>query len=154
MSLTMVVAAPFRFSRKERLKKNEIVYFLVYDRRWMSLDQANLLIARALEERLLEYEGEMLHPLFEISTVQIPIGYKPSSGILEPHDPVSELIGRIARDAGISPVQVTSEMNALIKDGFDEQIRPEAAVVILARKYRTRTSDLLASLEASLLKNR
>ncbi|MDD1719086.1 MAG: DUF2240 family protein [Methanoregulaceae archaeon] len=154
MSLMLTVAAPFRFTRKQRLKRNEVVYFLVYDRRWMSLDEANQLLSRALEDGLLAYDGEMLHPLFDLSTVNIPIGFKPTTVILEPKEPIETLIERIAREKNIPPAQLTGEMNQLILDGFEGHIRPEAAIVILAKKYRIETGDLLQALEASLLKNR
>lgn len=154
MSLIMTIAAPFRFTRKDRLKKNEIVYFFVYDRRWMSVEQANLLITRALEEKAIGYDGEMLLPLFDPASVNIPIGFRPSSGVFEPRDPVHELIDRISRSVGMSDVQVTGEMNQLISDRFDSHLRPEAAVVLLARKYGIDAADLLAALESEILKNR
>ncbi|HTY15970.1 MAG TPA: DUF2240 family protein [Methanoregulaceae archaeon] len=152
MSLIVTIAAPFRHTRKDRLKKNEIVYYLAFDRKWMSIEQANNILKRALDEGLVAYDGEMLAPGFDIATVDIPVGYKPSSAVFETHDPVSALIDRIVKGSGKSETDLVSEMNRVIAEDFDNLLMPEAAVVILARKYKTPFSDLLPDLKEHLLK--
>lgn len=83
LSLITTIAAPFRHTRKDRLKKNEVVYYLAFDRKWMSIEQANVILKRALEEGLVGYDGEMLAPKFDILSVDIPIGFKPSQSVFE-----------------------------------------------------------------------
>lgn len=153
MSLSIAVAAPFRHARKERLKKNELVYFLAFERHWMTIEQANLLLSRAKEEGLIEFEGDMVRPLFDISGIEIPIGFKPSSTIFERSDPVQELVRRIADTRGISQGQAVSELNQIIGDQFDGNLTAEAAAVILARRSRAQFEDLLPSLREHLMKN-
>ena len=152
MSLIVTIAAPFRHTRKDRLKKNEIVYYLAFDRKWMSIDQANTILSRALDEGLVAYDGEMLAPKFDIASVDIPVGYKPSSAVFETHDPVSTLIDRMVRESGKSETDLVSEMNQLISQDFDNLLMPEAAVVILAKRYKTSFKDLLPDLKEHLLK--
>lgn len=153
MSLSIAVAAPFRHARKERLKKNELVYFLAFERHWMTIEQANLLLSRAKEEGLIEFEGDMVRPLFDISGVEIPIGFKPSSTIFERSDPVQELIRRIADTRGVSSGQAVSELNQIIGDTFDGHLTAEAAAVILAKRCRAEFEDLLPALREHLMKN-
>jgi hypothetical protein len=152
MSLIITIAAPFRHTRKDRLKKNEIVYYLAFDRKWMSIEQANAILKQALDEGLIAYDGEMLAPRFEIASVDIPVGYKPSSAVFEIHDPVSSLIDRIVKESGKKETDLVSEMNQLISNDFDNLLMPEAAVVILAKRYNTPFSDLLPDLKEHLLK--
>lgn len=147
MTLLLTIAAPFRHTRKERLKKNELVYYLALDRKWMSIEQANLLLARAKESGLITDEGDMIRPLFDISTVEIPVGFRPSSGIFDRVDPVELLIDRIASLSEQSVPTVVAEMNRTIQERFDGYLFPEAAVLILAKRYRVPFEDLLSSLE-------
>ena len=152
LSLTTTLAASFRHARKEQLKKNEIIYYLAFDRHWMNIEQANLLLSRAGEEGLIEYEGDMIRPTFDVSSVEIPIGFKPSSAIFERSDPYQDLLGRIVAESG-QPVQdVVSEMNSLIQKEFDGNLRPEAAIVILAKKYNVGFEDILPALRDQILK--
>ncbi|HVP93548.1 MAG TPA: DUF2240 family protein [Methanoregulaceae archaeon] len=152
MSLIVTIAAPFRHTRKDRLKKNEVVYYLAFDRKWMSIEQANTILKRALDEGLIAYDGEMLAPNFDINTVEIPIGFKPSSAVFEVYDPVSSLIDRIVKQTGKKETEIVSEMNLMTAKDFDNLLMPEAAVVILAKRYNTRFSDLLSDLKEHLLK--
>jgi len=152
MSLIVTIAAPFRHTRKDRLKKNEIVYYLAFDRKWMSIEQANTILKRALDEGLIAYDGEMLAPKFEIASIDIPVGYKPSSAVFETHDPVSTLIDRMVRESGKSETDLVSEMNQLSSQDFDNLLMPEAAVVILAKRYKISFKDLLPDLKEHLLK--
>ena len=152
MSLIVTIAAPFRHTRKDRLKKNEIVYYLAFDRKWMSIEQANTILKRALDEGLIAYDGDMLAPKFDIATVDIPIGFKPSSAVFEVHDPVSSLIDRIVKESGKKETEIISEMNLMTSGSFDNLLMPEAAVVILAKRYNTRFSDFLPDLKEHLLK--
>jgi hypothetical protein len=152
MSLIVTIAAPFRHTRKDRLKKNEIVYYLAFDRKWMSIEQANAILKRALDEGLVTYDGEMLAPKFDVAEVEIPIGFKPSSAVFEVHDPVSSLIDRIVKESGKKETELISEMNTMTSKDFDNLLMPEGAVIILAKRYNTPFSDLLPDLKEHLLK--
>ncbi len=152
MSLTTTIAAPFRHTRKERLKKNEIVYYLAFERGWMNIEQATLLLSRAEEEGLIAYEGDMIRPLFNVGDVEIPLGFKPSAAVFRKSDPQEELMQRIARQQDVPFTTTAAEMNTLIREGFDGKIRPEAALVILARRYGIPFEDLLPALREAILK--
>jgi hypothetical protein len=152
MSLAITIAAPFRHTRKERLKKNEIVYYLAFERGWMNIEQANLLLARAREEGLIDFDGDMIRPLFDIGSVDIPIGFRPSASVFRKSDPQDELMQRIERERNMPLTSVAAEMNAIISTEFDGYLRPEAALVILARRYDVPYEDLLPSLRENILK--
>jgi hypothetical protein len=152
MSLAITIAAPFRHTRKERLKKNEIVYYLAFERGWMNIEQANLLLARAREEGLIDADGEMIRPLFDVGSVEIPLGFRPSATIFRRTDPQDELMQRIEKARNIPLTNVASEMNAIISTEFDENLRPEAALVILARRHGVPYEDLLPALRENILK--
>jgi hypothetical protein len=152
MSLAITIAAPFRHTRKERLKKSEIIYYLAFERGWMNIEQANLLLARARDEGLIAYDGEMIHPLFDIGSVEIPLGFRPSASVFRKSDPLEELMQRIEREKNIPATSVAAEMNAIISKEFDGFLRPEAALVILARRHNVPCEDLLPAFRDNILK--
>jgi hypothetical protein len=153
MSLAITIAAPFRHTRKERLKKSEIIYYLAFERGWMNIEQANLLLARAREEGLIAYDGDMICPLFDTGSVEIPLGFRPSASVFRKSDPLEELMQRIEREKNIHLTSVAAEMNAIINKEFDGFLRPEAALVILARRHNVPCEDLLPALRNNILKN-
>jgi len=154
VSLKIAVAAPFRHMRKERLQKTEFIFYIAIDRKWMSKDQANLLIERGCETGLLENSGGFIVPLFNIEEVTIPLGFKPGSDIFAEESPCDILIGRIAATTGKKAQQIVGELNTLISDHFDGNLRVEAAAVILAKRYRVSCEDLLDPLTKNVQKNR
>ena len=136
------------------MRKNELVYYFALDRKWMSTEQANLLLKNAEEEGLLVQENGVFSPKFDISGVSIPVGFKPSSAIFEKRDPVQELIGRIARESKKEETEVVAEMNRLIRQGFDGNLLPEAAIVIIAKRHHVPFADKLEALTSSVKKNK
>jgi hypothetical protein len=132
------------------MRKNELVYYYALDRKWMSTEQANLLIRRAEEEGLLGLQNGMYSPRFDIAEITIPVGFKPTSSVFDQNDPAQELIGRIAQTKGLLETEVVSEMNRIIKDQFDSNILPAAALVLLAKKYQVPFLDLREALIGSV----
>jgi len=152
VTIRVTVAAPFRHTRKTGMRKNELVYYYALDRKWMSTEQANLLLQRAEEDGLLGQVNGVFSPRFDIKEIIIPVGFKPTSAIFERNDPSQELIGRIAHAQGMKETEVVSEMNRIIKERFDGNLLPAAALVLLAKKYNVPFKDLREALIASMKK--
>jgi hypothetical protein len=152
VTIRITIAAPFKHTRKTGMRKNELVYYFALDRKWMSTEQANLLLRRAEEDGLLGQENGIYSPLFDISGLTIPIGFKPTSTIFERNEPSQELIGRIAKTRSIQETEVVAEMNRIIKEGFDGNLIPAAALVVLAKKYDVPWADLRDALKQSVKK--
>ena len=108
----------------------------------MSTDQAAILLHRAEEKGLLRQENGIFTIGFDIENITIPIGFRPSSAIFEAHDPTNELISRIINSRGVAETEVVAEMNTLIRDKFDGNLLPPAALVLLAKKYGVPYEDL------------
>jgi hypothetical protein len=152
VTIRTTIAAPFRHTRKSGMKKNELVYYYALDRKWMSTEQANQLLRRAEEDGLLKQENGMFLPAFDTAAVTIPVGFKPTSAIFERNDPMQELIGRIARVRKVEETEIVAEMNKVIREGFDTNLLPPAALVVLAKKYQVSCEDLHDTLLQALRK--
>lgn len=152
MTLEITVAAPFKHTRKTGMRKNELVYYYALDRKWMSTDQAAALLKRGEEAGLLSLENGVYTIRIDPSAVTIPIGFKPSSSVFDAHDPAQELIGRIQKARNVPETEVVAEMNKVIREQFDNNLLPPAALVLLAKKYRVPYEDLRDALLSSLKK--
>lgn len=154
MTIRTTVAAPFKHTRKNGMRKNELVYYYALDRKWMSTEQANSFLQRAEEDGLLKLENGVYTILFDPATVTIPIGFKPSSAIFERNDPAQEMISQIARARKMDETDVVAEMNRLIREHFDGCLLPPAALVLLSQKYKIPFESYLEPLTESVIKNR
>lgn len=135
---------------RSSLKKNEIVYYFTIDRRWMNREQAEKIISMAEEGGMIKKEGDYFHITGDYSAIDIPLGYKPSSEIFEKKDPVESIAAAIARKNGTEVNDVIADMNAIIREGFDGNLAPEAAIVILAREHGVGFEEYLDELKKSI----
>jgi hypothetical protein len=154
MTLAITVAAPFKQMHKAEMEQNQFVFFLALDRKWMNVDQANAVLNLAETAGLVRVEGGVVSPLFEVSAVTIPLGFKPGPEVLDAPDPCHDLIERIAQVQGREPGEVAAEMNQMIDDEFGGKLRAAAAAVLLARRYRVEWTDLLPALRESVVGGR
>ena len=154
MSLPVTVAAPFKHTRKEKLQKSEFIFYLTIDRKWMSRDQANQLLERAKAAGLVEVADGWVRPLLDLSSVTVPVGFRPDSRIFESEEASQLLIGRIASARGVPPAGVVAEVNHLIREGFDGNLRLPAAAVIVAKRHGVGFDDLKENLTVEVLRKK
>jgi len=152
VSLRTVVAAAFKHLRKERLQKVEFIYYIAIDRKWMNKEEATLLLERARDTGLIVLQDGVYLPGFDLVEVDIPLGFKPSTSVLRTEDPIERLISEIAERAGTDQRAIYAEMNMITHDHFDDRLLPEAAVMILARRYQVDARNYRDELMNSLIK--
>jgi hypothetical protein len=154
VSLEIVLAAPFRHTRKERLQKNDFIFYLALDRKWMNREQATILLERAVSQGLLGFSDGWITPQFDVSAITIPLGYRPPPDLLLEEEPTQALLTRIATKTNRPLAEITAEMNRLITRDFGGILRVEAASVILAKKYNIPFEDLLNPLKEQVMKKK
>jgi len=154
VTLPVTVAAPFKHTRKEKLQKSEFIFYLTIDRKWMSRDQANQLLERAKAAGMVEVADGWVRPLLDLSAITVPVGFKPDSRIFESDEASQVLVGRIAAARGVPPAEVVAEVNRVIREGFDGNLRLPAAAVIVAKRYKVGFDDLRESLTVEVLKKK
>ena len=103
---------------------------------------------------MVEVSDGWVRPLLDLSSVTVPVGFKPDSRIFESEEASQLLIGRIATERGVPPVEVVAEVNRVIREGFDGNLRLPAAAVIVARRYGIDFLDLLDRLMVEVLEKR
>ncbi|MBT8508221.1 hypothetical protein AZH53_07365 [Methanomicrobiaceae archaeon CYW5] len=151
MTLEQTIAAPFKAMRKEGLRPTEFIYFFAIDRKWMDRDKASLVVSLGRKQGLLREEGGLLIPTFDPSAVNIPLGFRPTNDIFNVQDNACDLLmGRLAQARGVGVEAVAAEVNALIRESFDGHLRPEAALVIVARRHGVPFEDMVGALRQTL----
>jgi hypothetical protein len=65
---------------------------------------------------------------------------------------LAELIDRIAKARGMTETDVVSEVNRIIKEQFDGNLLPAAALVLLAKKYNVPFRDKREGLTGTVKK--
>ncbi|MEA1894522.1 MAG: DUF2240 family protein [Euryarchaeota archaeon] len=81
MTLEQVVAHIFR--KKGKVTSiGEFVFALSLDLKWFSPDQAESVLANAEQRELVRITGEVVEPLFDVHSVEIPIDFRPDQSIL------------------------------------------------------------------------
>ena len=151
MTLQITVAAPFYHAAKTAMSKNELIYYYAFDRKWMDRESVEILLRRACDAGLLRIQDEMFVPTFDISSVHVAIGFRPSSSVLSVSDPFETLLDRISVQTGRTHEEVVAEMNACITDEFYGNITAQAAILCIAAKYQVFFSDLIEELEQQML---
>ena len=82
MTLEQVVAHVFR--KKGKVTSiSEFVFALSLDLKWFSPDQAELVLTNAERRGLVRITDEVVEPLFDIHSVEIPIDFRPDQSIID-----------------------------------------------------------------------
>ena len=72
------------------MSEREFVLSASMDMHWFPPRDAQRLLQLGLETKLLESQGGAIRPAFDVSSVEVPRDYIPTSAILEVPTPVSE----------------------------------------------------------------
>lgn len=138
----------------KELERNQFVFFLALDRKWLNVEQANAVLRLGKAAGLLGEQDGKIVPLFDLSSVTVPLGFRPGPEVLEAPDPLRDLVARIASSSDRDAQGVTAEMNRVIEEEFDGKLRPEAAAVLLARRYNVAWQDLLPALRENVVRKK
>ena len=112
--LLYTVSVPFKRKGKDALKESEFVLALSIDLNWFSPEQAKNIVHEAESAGLLKREGDIIHPAFDLSSVDLPQGFKP--GVFEERSLFDRVIERITIETGMDKRKVI----ALINKKYDE----------------------------------
>jgi len=116
MTLEQVVARVFR-KKGKATSISEFVFALSLDLKWFSPDQAESVLTNAERRGLVRITGEVVEPLFDISSVEIPIDFRPDLSIIDRQEPS---IDATAGEGGALLEEASEEM--IVIDQVVEQL--------------------------------
>ena len=132
MTLERVVAHVFR--KKGKVTSiSEFVFVLSLVLKWFSPDQAELVLANSEKNGLVRIVGDMVEPLFDINSVEIPIDFRPDQSILEGTFEERTVIDRVIEQ--LSGVKSKKEVIRMINEAQERLgiVETDAVALLVAR---------------------
>jgi len=137
---------PFKKRGKNSLKISDFIFALSLDLKWGPPEKVRALLREADAEGFVKLDGEIVHANFEAESVDIPIGFKPSSeeGILD------RGIRLITSKTGMSRKEVIALANEK-QDSLQRLVDLDAVILLVARELGIEVSDLATEAFQNLL---
>ncbi len=132
-----LIAMPFKKRSKNSLKVSDFIFALSLDLKWGPPEKVRALLREADAEGLVKLDGEMVHAKFEAESVDIPMGFKPSSeeGILD------RGIRLIISKTGMSRKEIIALANEK-QDSLQRLVDLDAVILLVARELGIGVGDL------------
>ena len=124
-----LIATPFKKRGKKSLKISDFIFALSLDLKWGPPEKVRALIREAEAEGMVKMEGEMVTASFDAETLDVPLGFKPSTqeGILD------RGIRLITSQTGMSRKEVIALANEK-QDSLKMLVELDAVVLLAARE--------------------
>jgi hypothetical protein len=124
-----LVATPFKKRGKNSLKISDFIFALSLDLKWGPPEKVRALLREAEAEGMVKIEGEMVTASFDMETLDVPLGFKPSTqeGILD------RGIRLITSQTGMSRKEVIALANEK-QDSLKMLVELDAVVLLAARE--------------------
>ncbi len=134
-----LVATPFKKRGKKSLKISDFIFALSLDLKWGPPEKVRALLREAEAEGMVRMEGETVHTTFDPETVDVPLGFKPSTeeGILD------RGIRLITSKTGMSRKEVIALANEK-QDSLKKLVELDAVVLLAACEMGIDVRDLAA----------
>jgi hypothetical protein len=140
--LIYTVSVPFKRKGKESLKESEFVLALSFDLNWFSPDQAKKVVLEAVKAGLIKREGDIIHPAFDLSSVEPPNGFKP--GVFEEGERsiFDRIIERITAETGMDKRRVIALINKK-RDELSKLVEIEVSAILVALEHGVAVDNLI-----------
>ncbi|MBK7386984.1 MAG: DUF2240 family protein [Methanothrix sp.] len=140
------MATPFKKRGKKSLKVSDFIFALSLDLKWGPPEKVRALLREAEAEGLVTMDGEMVSAAFDLESMEVPLGFKPSTeeGILD------QGIRLIISQTGMSRREVIALANEK-QDMLEKLVELDAVVLLLAREMGIDVHDLAAKAYENLL---
>src|SRR4030066_119064 len=140
--LTYTVSMPFKRKGKDALKDTEFILALSLDLKWFNPEQAKIILSEAQKSGLLKREGELVRPSFDISSIEIPSGFKPEPVSSEKKPIFDRIIERIIAGTNIDKRKVIAMINKKQED-LSKQGEIEISAILVAVENGVIVDDLI-----------
>src|SRR5438034_811252 len=131
--LRNAIALLYKRKGRDSLTEREFVLSASMDLRWFPPRDAQRLLQVGLETKLLESRDGTIRPVFDVSTVEVPRDYVPTTAILAMPTPVEEdlflrVVDAIAAKTGMDRKAVIRRVNE-VQEKMDVEVEVAAMIV-------------------------
>jgi hypothetical protein len=138
--LLYTVSVPFKRKGKDALKESEFVLALSIDLNWFSPEQAKNIVHEAERAGLLKREGDIIRPVFDLSSVAPPQGFMP--GVFEERSLFDRIIERITIETGMDKRKVIAQINKK-HDELSKLVEIEVSAILVALEHGVVLDNLI-----------
>jgi len=143
MMLKQVISYVFR-KKGGTISISEFVFALSLDLKWFSPDQAESVLKTAEKEGLVQIVGDMVEPLLDLNSVEIPIDFKPDQSLFaeKAAKPIfDQVIDRLQSSGAMGRPEIVRMINEKQNDlGI---VETDATALLVARMHGIDVTDLI-----------
>ena len=146
------IALLFKRKGRDELSEREFVLSASMDMHWFPPRDAQRLLQLGLETKLLESQGGAIRPAFDVSAVEVPRDYIPTSAILDIPTAVSEdvflrIVDAIVAKTKTDRKSVIASVNA-VQEKLDVEV--EVAALVAAHQAGVDVTPFLPAVKSRL----
>ena len=146
------IALLFKRKGRDELSEREFVLSASMDLHWFPPRDAQRLLQLGLETKLLESQGGAIRPAFDVSSIEVPRDYVPTSAILDVPTPVSEdvflrIVDAIVATTRTDRKSVIASVNA-VQAKLDVEV--EVAALVAAHQVGVEVTPFLPAVKSRL----
>ena len=150
--LRNAIALLFKRKGRDELSEREFVLSASMDLRWFPPRDAQRLLQVGLETKLLESRDGTIRPVFDVSAVEVPRDYVPTTAILSTPTPMEEnlfvrIVDAVASRTRMDRKTVIRRVNE-VQERMDLEI--EVAALIVARQAGVDVAQFLPAVKSKL----
>jgi hypothetical protein len=138
--LKYTVSVPFKRKGKDALKESEFVLALSIDLNWFSPDQAKNIVLEAEKAGLIQREGDIIRPTFELSHVEPSSEFK--QGLMEEQTLFDRIIERIKVETGMDKRKIVALVNKK-QDELSKLVEIEVSAILVALEHGVAMDNLI-----------
>jgi len=153
-----IIAFVFNRSGQEEIEYSKFYLTLSLDLNWFSPEEAKIFVENAIKHNLLSKKEDVVKPSFDISKVDIPMGFYPSKKpffqvkksdikIEEKKDIFENMLDKISKDSKLEK-KVLIEKSTIIEK--QKNISKEVALLLIGKENNVDLSEFLEDIELKI----
>jgi len=153
----IIISFIFKRSGKTELSFSDIYLTLSMELNWFTPDDAKAFVQKTIDKKILTKKKSQLRPSFDISKIDIPIGYYPTGDLFEEKKQIKkeidssvleQIIDRIEKKTNKDRKKIEGEIK---KISSEKNLKNETAALLYGKEYNTNFNELYEKIEKSIL---
>lgn len=153
----LVIAFVFNRSGKTELSFSDMYLTLSMELNWFTPEDAKDFLEKAIEEKLLTKKDNQIRPSFDVSKINIPVGYVPKGSLFEKKKEekqenaslLDQIVNKIAEDSKEDKERIYEEIRQIKEE---KNIKKEIAALVLLSKYERLSDSLYTDIKKEIIK--
>jgi hypothetical protein len=154
MILQQTIASLFKRKGRESINQKELELLVSMELRWFKPGEAKRIIEQSKMAGLLIQDGDDLKPNFDITNIEIPIGFRPPKDLLidleEDQDSIfMQIVNQICLNTGMDETKVIAEINSK-QAQMENYVTLEVIAILFAKKHDVDVNRFIDQVENKL----